>query len=115
MTTPTPHPQGPRQRSTPPPSSIADLVARAMDGLWDDSKELKHFLRLAEKYRREGKEYYEKGDLENAFVYFAKAATLVLDKIPTHRDYDVKLKPMHKNNLGLVRFFTTFFGLGVVY
>ncbi|KAF8990770.1 hypothetical protein BDQ17DRAFT_1255493 [Cyathus striatus] len=95
-----------------PPSSIADLLACAVDSLWDDTKELKHFLCLAETYCCEGKEYYNKGDLENAFMYFVKAATLVLDKIPTHRDYDVKLKPVHKNNLDLVHFFTTFWRVG---
>ncbi|KAF8980190.1 hypothetical protein BDQ17DRAFT_1263985 [Cyathus striatus] len=97
-----------------PPSSIADLLAHTVDGLWDDTKELKHFLCLAETYCHKGKEYYDKGNLENAFVYFAKAATLVLDKISTHRDYDVKLKPVHKNNLDLVHFFTTFLEGGLL-
>ena len=84
------------------PASIAELAERALDNLWDENKDLKHYLRVAEKYRREGKEFVRTGDLENAFVQFARAATLVLEKLPLHRDYYTVLKPAQRHDLGLV-------------
>ena len=84
------------------PASIAELAERALDNLWDENKDLKHYLRVAEKYRRDGKEFVRTGDLENAFVHFARAATLVLEKLPLHRDYYTLLKPAQRQNLGLV-------------
>ena len=84
------------------PASIAELAERALDNLWDENKDLKHYLRVAEKYRRDGKEFVRTGDLENAFVQFARAATLVLEKLPLHRDYYTLLKPAQRQNLGLV-------------
>lgn len=72
-------------------------------GLWDDNKDLKYYLRIAEKYRRDGSAFHEKGDYENAFVEFARAATLVLEKLPTHRDYHNLLNTAQRHNLGLVR------------
>jgi hypothetical protein len=85
------------------PASIAELAERALDNLWDENKDLKHYLRVAEKYRRDGKEFVRTGDLENGFVQFARAATLVLEKLPLHRDYYTLLKPAQRQNLGLVR------------
>ncbi|KAL1740004.1 hypothetical protein HDZ31DRAFT_68373 [Schizophyllum fasciatum] len=102
--TPTPpnYPQAPTP--TPPrrrPASIGELAERALENLWDDRRELKYYLRLAEKYRKEGKEAAMAGDTESAFVAFARAATLVLDKLPTHRDYKTVLNDKHRHNLGL--------------
>ncbi|KAF8965809.1 hypothetical protein BDZ97DRAFT_757742 [Flammula alnicola] len=88
---------GPAKR----PSSIAELADRAMEDLWDDSKDFKHYLRVAEKYRKEGKECARRGDLEGAFVELARAATLVLEKLPMHRDYNVKLNANQRQNLAL--------------
>jgi len=68
------------------PASIAELAERAQDNLWDENKDLKHYLRVAGDYRRDGKEFVRTGDLENAFVQFSRAATLVLEKLPQHRD-----------------------------
>ncbi|TRM67137.1 hypothetical protein BD626DRAFT_365243, partial [Schizophyllum amplum] len=84
------------------PASISELAERALDNLWDERKELKYYLRLAEKYRKDGKEFAAAGDHENAFVSFARAATLVLDKLPMHRDYKTVLNDKHRHNLGLV-------------
>ncbi|KAJ3501429.1 hypothetical protein NLJ89_g9344 [Agrocybe chaxingu] len=83
------------------PSSIAELADRAMLDLWDENKDFKHYLRLAEKYRREGKECAKRGDLEGAFVELARAATLVLEKLPMHKDYHVVLNANQRHNLGL--------------
>ena len=99
------HPPDPRRYSSQSkrPASIAELAERALDNLWDENKDLRHYLRVAEKYRRDGKEFVRTGDLENAFVQFARAATLVLEKLPLHRDYYTLLKPAQRQNMGLVR------------
>ncbi|KAF6745469.1 hypothetical protein DFP72DRAFT_781829, partial [Ephemerocybe angulata] len=83
------------------PATIPELAERALDNLWDDRSNLKHFLRTAERYRREGKELAKQGDIEAAFVRLAKAATLVLEKLPTHRDYNTLLSVEQQNNLAL--------------
>ena len=91
------------------PATIAALAERALEDIWDERKELKHFLRIAERSRKEGKEYVKHGDLENAFVSFARAATLVLEKLPTHRDYKKLLSESQRQNLTLVRDSTMLF------
>ncbi|EAU83758.2 hypothetical protein CC1G_07493 [Coprinopsis cinerea okayama7 len=83
------------------PASIAELADKALEHGWDDGRDLKHYLRMAEKYRKEGKDFAKQGDLESAFVLLAKAATLVLEKLPTHRDYQTLLNPAQRNNLAL--------------
>ena len=88
---------GPSRR----PATISELAERASIP-WDESKGFKYHLKSAEKYRREGKEYAKSGDMENAFVELAKAATLVLERLPEHPDYIAKLNPNQRHNLGLV-------------
>ncbi|TFK32161.1 hypothetical protein BDQ12DRAFT_692894 [Crucibulum laeve] len=83
------------------PPTISELANKALEGLYDEKRELKHHLRNAEKYRRDAKAFLEKDDLENAFVMYAKAATLVLDKLPTHRDYHKLLNSSQRQNLGM--------------
>ncbi len=104
MTHPPTHGRNVRQRSLGPkrPSTIAELAEKAMADLWDDSKDFKYFLRLAEKHRKEGKESAKRGDLEGAFVELARAATLVLEKLPMHKDYYSMLNQTQRHNLGLV-------------
>ncbi|KAF8909812.1 hypothetical protein CPB84DRAFT_1673208 [Gymnopilus junonius] len=87
------------------PSSIAELAKEAMDDLWDENKDFKHYLRVAERYRREGKECAKRGDLEGAFVQLARAATLVLEKLPLHKDYYGILSENQRHNLSLVSLF----------
>jgi STAM-binding protein len=43
---------------------------------------VKHWLKAGENHRRAGKAYVEANDLESAFVEYAKAATIVLEKLP---------------------------------
>lgn len=88
---------GPSRR----PATISELAERA-NIPWDESKGFKHHLKLAEKYRRGGKEYARSGDMENAFVELANAATLVLERLPEHPDYNAKLNANQRHNLGLV-------------
>lgn len=84
------------------PRSIAELATEANEGLWDPSKPLKHWLRTAEKARKSGNSYVEAGDYELAFIEYARAATLVLEKLPTHREYQILLTSAQRANLGLV-------------
>jgi STAM-binding protein len=89
-------------QGSPRPRTIAELAERALSDLWDPSRDLKYWLRTAQKYRNDGKQYADEGDYENAFIHFAKAATIVLEKLPTHRDYHDVLNVSQRHNLGLV-------------
>ena len=84
------------------PATIAELADRARDDHWDSSKGVKHWLKVGENHRRAGKAYVEANDLESAFVEYAKAATLVLEKLPSHREYSITLNAEQRHNLGLV-------------
>lgn len=73
------------------PSSVVELAGRVQDDLqWDPSKTVMHWLRAGEKCRRAGKGYAEIEDFESAFVEYAKAAIIVLEKLPTHPDFTIK-------------------------
>jgi STAM-binding protein len=63
---------------------------------------VKHWLKAGENHRRAGKAYVEANDLESAFVEYAKAATIVLEKLPSHREYYTTLNSEQRHNLGLV-------------
>jgi USP8 dimerisation domain len=87
------------------PHSILELGERVKHLLGDDPRPFKSWLRTAETARREAKGLQEQGDLESAFVEFAKAATIVLEKIPAHPDYRVLLTPTQRHNMDLVSCF----------
>ncbi|KAG9043299.1 hypothetical protein FS837_009762 [Tulasnella sp. UAMH 9824] len=69
------------------PKTIQELAQLATTQTYDPSRDLKDQLRAAEHLRKQGKESERAGDLENAFVGFARAATIILDKIPKHSQY----------------------------
>ncbi|OCH90506.1 Mov34-domain-containing protein [Obba rivulosa] len=98
MSAPGPNSGPHRQRR---PLTIAELAAVAQDNLWDPTKGIKHWLRTAEKARRTGDMYVEENDYERAFIEYAKAATIVLEKLPTHKDYQSLLNAEQRHNLGL--------------
>ncbi|TDL27903.1 Mov34-domain-containing protein [Rickenella mellea] len=81
------------------PSSIAELAERALGGLWDPEKDFKHWLRVAERSRKSGKDAADAGDLESAFVHYAKAAALILDKMPSHREYMTRINGTQREAL----------------
>ena len=102
------HPAPPPPQLQPPPSrphSIGELAERAKQILGEDPKPFKAWLRIAENARRDAKSFQEQGDLESAFVEYAKAATIVLEKIPAHPDYRVLLSTTQRHNMGLVSYF----------
>lgn len=87
---------------------ISELAARAQQTSWNENGDFKYFLRLAERYRKDAKESVTKGDLEDAFIAFARSASIVLERLPNHRDYNSTLNLAQRNNLSLVsmRFIT---------
>lgn len=84
------------------PATIAELADKSREDLWDPNKHLKHWLRTAELARKSGKQYAENGDYERSFVQLARAATIILEKMPTHKDYHTLLTTSQRNNLVLV-------------
>ncbi|KAI0372553.1 Mov34-domain-containing protein [Pilatotrama ljubarskyi] len=83
------------------PATIAELAAQAQENLWNPNLGLKHWLRTAEKARRTAEQLIQAHDYEGAFVEYAKAATIVLEKLPTHREYQTLLNADQRNNLGM--------------
>jgi hypothetical protein len=69
---------------------------------WDPTKDFKHCLKMAERARNDARDYYDAGDYENAFVCFARAASIALEKMPTHPSYLTALSEVQRQNLGLV-------------
>lgn len=85
------------------PASIGELAERAAQFEWDASHDLKHCLRLAESARNQARAYHSAGDLESAFVFYARAVTIALERLPAHPQYRSALKDAQRDNLGLVR------------
>lgn len=88
------------------PATIAELAAQAQVDLWDPSKGLKHWLRTAEKARRNAELLVQNSNYEEAFVEYARAATIVLEKLPTHPEYQILLNADQRHNLGMVSIHT---------
>ena len=93
-----------QHQSAPRPHSLVELVDIMKQSLGDDSRPFKacQWLRIAENARRDAKTFKEQGNLELAFVEYAKAATIVLEKIPFHPEYRVLLSTTQRHNMGLV-------------
>ncbi|KAG2356406.1 hypothetical protein BDR07DRAFT_1453429 [Suillus spraguei] len=83
------------------PSTIAELSERALSNLWDPSKGLKQWLKKADGFRKAGRAHAEAGELEEAFMEYAKSATIILEKLPMHKEYYTLLSPTQRHNLGL--------------
>lgn len=94
------------------PATIAELADKSREDLWDPNKHLKHWLRTAELARKSGKQYAESGDYERSFVQLARAATIILEKMPTHKDYHTLLTTSQRSNLVLVSTHSPLFSLG---
>ena len=97
------------------PATITELAEKSREDLWDPNKSLKHWLRTAELARKAGKQYAEDGDYERSFVQLARAATIILERMPTHRDYHTLLSTDQRRNLVLVSLFAFFPLRHVVY
>lgn len=92
----------PRLERRTRPATIAELANKSREDLWDPTKHLKHWLRTAELARKSGKQYAEAGDYERSFVQLARAATIILEWMPSHKDYKTLLNEDQRRNLTLV-------------
>jgi len=86
------------------PHSIAELAEISKQSLGDEARPFKTWLRIAENARRDAKAFREQGNLELAFVEYAKAAAIVLERVPLHPEYRVLLSPTQRHNMGLVSY-----------
>ncbi|KAG8704642.1 hypothetical protein FRC08_002117 [Ceratobasidium sp. 394] len=77
------------------PLAISELANRVRPTGYDPAKSPKDQLRLATAERDAGEQAKSQGDLENAFIHFGKAATLMLEELPTHPKYN-ELSPAQK-------------------
>jgi hypothetical protein len=97
-------------QQTSRPLAYSELIERTehqWQSLKDDSRPLKSWLRLAESICRDAKSFDKRADLESAFVEYARAATILLEKIPEHPDYRVLLSTK-RYVMGLVSSFVFF-------
>ncbi|KAL0569752.1 hypothetical protein V5O48_012213 [Marasmius crinis-equi] len=83
------------------PSSIAELAQKARSQALRENQNLKYYLKHAESNRREGIRLAEAGDIEAAFIAFARTASLVLEALPAHPDYKTALDDNQRLNLNL--------------
>jgi hypothetical protein len=91
-----------RLERKPRPATIPELAEKSREDLWDPNKHLKHWLTTATLARKSGKQYAENGDYERSFIQLARAASIILEKMPTHKDYHTLLTNSQRNNLVLV-------------
>ncbi|KAF7378315.1 MPN domain-containing protein [Mycena sanguinolenta] len=103
------------------PATISELASAAAESHAPPGRDLKYYLRLAEQHRKAGLAYAARAsaaggsntgsrsgagnaeamalDMERAFIELARAGTLVVETIPTHRDYAGELTGEQKANL----------------
>ncbi|KAF8157555.1 hypothetical protein K438DRAFT_1732192, partial [Mycena galopus ATCC 62051] len=105
------------------PATISELAAAAAESPPPPGRELKQYLRLAEAHRKAGASLMARAtgtgtgtgtggggaggsgpeavalDMERGFIEFARAATLIVETIPAHRDYATELNGEQKANL----------------
>lgn len=95
------------------PPSNAELAERAQAPDWGDGtdwtwpvagggQDLDYWLQVAEKLRIDAQNLEDRGRIADAFVQYAKSATIVLEGLPTHPDYQTLLTQTQSNNLRLV-------------
>lgn len=82
------------------PRPIAELAELAnVDYEWNISSPLKDWLRIAEKYQKRAAHSHNERDIETAFIYYGKAAYLLLKKIPQHPQYTRSLGVNQRHDL----------------
>ncbi|KAF9261238.1 hypothetical protein L218DRAFT_798275, partial [Marasmius fiardii PR-910] len=81
------------------PSSIVELAQKARSNPLRENQSLKYYVGNAESDVKEAFKCAEAGDLESAFVFFARAAPLLLETVPLHPDYKTALDSEQRGNL----------------
>lgn len=83
------------------PRTIAELGRLAQDFEYDGRRTLKDLLQEASALKKRGEQLDRDGQLEDAFLNLARAANMVVDKLPRHPSYR-DLTPQQASNLKLV-------------
>ncbi|KAJ7330951.1 hypothetical protein DFH08DRAFT_708598 [Mycena albidolilacea] len=83
------------------PATISELVTTAAETAAPPGRDLRHYIRVAGSHRRTGAASVGL-EMERAFIEYARAATLIVETIPTHRDYQGGLSTEQKRNLKAV-------------
>ncbi|KAG8712368.1 hypothetical protein FRC11_000320 [Ceratobasidium sp. 423] len=78
------------------PFSIAELAARSRPTGYDVSMSLRDLLRMATAERKAGDTAKADGDIESAFIHYAKASTMMVEELPGHPKYS-DLTPAQKD------------------
>lgn len=89
------------EQKTSRPASLFELRKQILEYSWDHSKSLKHSLKMAQDFRKEGRDHTIINP-ERAFIAMARAANLILVKLPTHNDYATVLTEAQRKNLHVV-------------
>ena len=82
----------------PRPHSISELAQFAKDATQPVQKSVKDWLRLADALRKQGQQASTEGDIQAGFVFLARSATYILEKIPKHPNYE-ELNETQMSNL----------------
>lgn len=84
------------------PQPLQTLIELTVPTTYDPERTFKEQLRAIEVLRELSHQAHEQGDLENAFVYLGRAASLVNNYLPNHSQYDV-LSAKQQTDLAKVR------------
>lgn len=88
------------------PHTVEELEERVKQALYDDARSLKTWFLIGKNASRGAKTFYKQGELELDYEEYAKAATIVLEKIPAHPDYRVFLSNVQRHNMRMVSYFS---------
>ncbi|KAJ7814468.1 hypothetical protein B0H13DRAFT_1508242, partial [Mycena leptocephala] len=84
------------------PAMISELAAKTSSSNSNANVDLKNLLRRAEGHRWTGGVTDIGLDLERAFIEYARAATLIVETVPGHREYGKGLNAEQRANLKAV-------------
>ena len=84
------------------PRSFEEIEELSKPTAYDPERSFKDQLRAIDTLRDQSIYHRKKGDLENAFIFMARAAGVVVEKLPFHSQYDI-LSDQQKIDLAAVR------------
>jgi hypothetical protein len=84
------------------PHSISELEQFSKDDSLPSSRGIKDWLRVADALRKQGQQAIRDGDHQGAFLFLARSALYIIEKICHHPSYH-KLNPTQMDNLKNVR------------
>lgn len=85
------------------PRTLLDLANDARKEVnWDPTLKITYWIKQADEFRRQATAHQRAGNVERAFVEFAKSTT-ILEKIKGHREYLNAVDEDQRRNLNAVR------------